>query len=127
VTTFSTWEAFDESYFRGVTPLNSPYPMGWPPRWCDWCEGRELAWATPAGGGVFPRRTSLHGEPVMLQHEAMVWFSCRRCFPYVNADDWEGLAVALGLKYPPAWWRAWAAVRLSAGYAWRWRSAARSA
>jgi len=129
VTTFPTWEAFDEAYFSGLTPLNAPadYTMGWPARWCDWCEGRDLAWAVPAKGGFFPRRLHLHGEPTMIQHEPMVWFSCRRCAPFVRTGDWDGLAVALGHEYPPAWWRVWGTARLSEGYEWKWRTVARSA
>lgn len=103
---------------HAYTPLDSPYPMGWPPRGCNWCGDDEMVWAYPLGEVTFWRQVSPDEEPKEVRHTAQPWFACARCKSFLDECRWDELADEVGR--PRGYWSRLQSARLpSRGYPWR--------
>jgi len=98
----------------------TPKLPSWAPYECNFCTDPEMAWAYPFGEVRFERRLP-NGETHVIDHDAQVWFACRRCKSHIDRDDWAGLAVALG-KPDDHFKRLRAAKLNTSGYSWKRRN-----
>lgn len=86
-----------ERYYA-YTPLKSPFEMSWGPKDCDTCHEPQLAWAYPLNAVTYPRQVDAEGTVRVIAHAAQQWFACARCWSYIERDEWEELAVELGVE-----------------------------
>lgn len=82
--------------YYDYTPLDSPYEMSWPARECNTCGNPEISWAYPVREVSFPRQITAGGDVQTIRHAAQPWFACSRCWPLVDAGDWDQLAAETG-------------------------------